>query len=120
MGSLLSDHVLETAGAVAVVGLLLTVVSYTAYLADLAFLAGYERALRGGWNLWVMAISPFMLLAGGWYAGEQLLLRKRFEEKIDIERRSEYRDRIRELEAMVEKLPSEYRDRLEDQVEEYR
>lgn len=120
MGDLLRENRLEIAGTVAVLGFVLTVVSYTAYLADPGFLASYEGAVVGGWNLWVMAIAPFMLLAGGWYAGEQVLLRRRFEEKIDIDRRSEYRDRVRELEGMVEKLPRRYEERLDEQVEEYR
>lgn len=120
MGDLLHDHILEIGMFVAFLGLMFTVLSYTAYLADPALLAGYEHALRGGWNLWVMAIAPFMLLAGGWYAGEQVYLRRRFEEKIDIDRRSEYRDRIRDLEEMAEKLPAEYQERLDDQVERFR
>jgi hypothetical protein len=120
MGDLIRERMLEIAGTVTVVGFLLTVVSYTAYLADPGFLAGYEEALRGGWNLWIMAISPFVLLMGGWYAGEQILLRRRFEEHIAMERRSESRDRIRELEDIVRKLPSRYEQRLVEETEEFR
>lgn len=120
MAEFLREHVLEVGLLVAAAGFLLTVVSYTAYLADPPILAGYEHALRGGWNLWVMAISPFTLLAGGWYAGEQILLRRRFEEKIEMDRRHEYRDRVRELEDIAEKLPARYRERLEEQADDLR
>lgn len=120
MGDLVREHMLEIGAVAAGVGLVLTVVSFTAYLADPALLAGYETALRGGWNLWVMAIGPSMLLFGGWYFGEQILLRRRFEENIDIQKRSEYRDRVRDLEETVAKLPAEYQERLEETVEEFR
>lgn len=72
----------------------------------------------GGWNMLVVIVSPFVALAGGWYAWEQISMRRRFDELVETRKKSEFRKELPELRHLVDQLPPRYEERLKDRLDE--
>lgn len=119
----LRRYVLPAGVAVLVVGVALTLLSvvagFTGYREAIGF---YTQILpasnRGGWNTIVLIVSPFIALTGGWYAWEQLSLRRRFDELVETRKKSEFRKELPELRHLVDQLPPRYEERLEERMDE--
>lgn len=120
------NHRMEIGAVLLVIGLALTVISWSLAFADTApgWLQGYNDLVRpagGGedYNLIVSIVGPVLLIWGGWYIGEQIIMRRRFEGLIDTPKRSEFSARRRELEETARRLPDGYRKRIKDKENEF-
>jgi hypothetical protein len=60
-----------------------------------------------------------MLIIGGFYFGEQLVLRRRFERLLDTPRKSEFSTRRRDLEDLAKRLPDTFRQRIDAKESEF-
>ena len=123
------NHMLEIGGALLAVGLILTVISFTYAFADAtpSWLAWYADLVRvdsgtfeGNYNTFVFILGPILLIMGGFYFGEQVVLRRRFERLIDTPKRSEFTSRRRDLEDLAARLPEGYASRIETKEGEFR
>lgn len=124
MGGFWRNNALWIGAVLTILGLVLVLLSYLTYF-NLAELAWYRELVcptHGqackDWNLWVMVVSPFVLLAGAWNVGEQVVLRRRFDEAIDVRRRREFVQSRSDLEDWARRLPDRYRDRLQEKEAE--
>lgn len=106
-----------------VVGLVLTVLAFTAEPAAAGWNAFYERTVPVGgdqdWNLLVRVVAPIILVSGVWYLGEQIIARRKFERLINAEKKSAFQDNLDELEETARKLPKEYEERLNEKTESF-
>lgn len=122
------EHVLEISAVTFVVGLVLTLLSYVYRFADApGFLGWYGGALGAlpgaepeGYNLWIMIIGTILLLAGGFYFGEQLVLRRRFERLIGTAKKSEFVSNRKEVDQILPRLPPSYRSRVKEKEASFR
>lgn len=73
---------------------------------------------RGGWNMLVVIVSPFVALTGGWYAWEQFSMRRRFDELVETRKKSAFRKELPELRHLVDQLPPRYEERLKERMDE--
>lgn len=118
---------LEIGVAVTLVGLLFTVVAAATYLDALA-LPWYRNLVCAGatagacedWNLWVLVVAPLVLLTGGFYAGEQVRMRRRFRQLLDTNKKSEFLHNRRDLEDLARRLPKRFEERIEEKEGEFR
>lgn len=111
------NHMLEIGAVVGVLGLILTIISFTYSFADTTpgWLKGYDTLVNraeGNYNLILFIAGPLMLIIGGFYFGEQLVLRRRFERMIDTPKKSEFVSRRRDLEDLSKRLPDQYGKRI--------
>lgn len=118
------NHMLEIGGAVAVIGLILTIISFTYAYADArpSWLNGYNSIVNkpeGNYNLILFIAGPLMLLIGGFYFGEQIVLRRRFERMIDTPKKSEFVSRRRDLEDLAKRLPDGFGKRIKQKENEF-
>lgn len=118
------NHMLEIGAVVAAIGLLLTIVSFTYSFADTTpgWLKGYDGLVNrseGNYNLILFIAGPIMLIIGGFYFGEQLVLRRRFERLLDTPRKSEFSTRRRDLEDLAKRLPDDFRARIDAKESEF-
>ncbi len=118
------NHMLEIGAVVAVLGLLLTIISFTYSFSDTTpgWLSGYDSMVRrpeGNYNLILFIAGPLMLIIGGFYFGEQLVLRRRFERLLDTRRKSEFAGRRKDLEDLARRLPDGFRQRIEAKESEF-
>lgn len=122
MGRWTKDHVLEVGAAVGVAGLVLMLLSYVYRFADApGWLGFYESALAAipgaepaGYNLWVMILSTILFVSGAFYAGEQIVLRRRFERLLATSKKSEFVSNRKDLDVLVRRLPGGYRQRVKE------
>lgn len=128
------NHMLEIGAIVGAVGLILTVLSFTfAYgttgtqcspgSVPPSWLTSYGKLVcqdYGNLNLIIFVAGPIMLLIGGFYFGEQFVLRRRFERTIDTPKKSEFAARRRDLEDLAKRLPDSYGDRIEAKESEFK
>jgi hypothetical protein len=99
-----------------VVVLILSVVGLVLGLNFLDFVAAslavQIRAALGPWTLWVLILSGMGLLVGGWYVGEQVVKRRKFERLIATDKRSDFTSSRKELDDLARTLPDSYRPRI--------
>lgn len=119
------NHMLEIGGLVLVVGLVLTVVSFTYNFvhprpAFLTSYAGWVERPEGNYNLILFIVGPIMLLMGAFYFGEQLVLRRRFEKLIDTPKRSDFISRRRDLEDLAKRLPEAFMAKIDAKESEFK
>lgn len=119
------NHILEIGGAVLVVGLVLTIVSFTYAFADArpAWLDSYASLVEreeGNYNLVLFIVGPVMLLVGVFYVGEQIVLRRRFERLLDTPKKSEFTSRRKELEDLARRLPSGFLAKIDEKEAEFK
>ena len=122
---------LEIGGVVAVVGLILTIISFTDSFASPtpSWLTGYHSTVhqtgagslpQGDYNLILFLLGPILLLVGGFYFGEQLVLRRRFDKLLDTPKRSEFAGRRKDLDDLAKRLPSSFETRIEEKESEFK
>lgn len=121
------NYMLEIGAVVLAVGLVFTFLSYVYRFASPDWLGWWEDALAAvpgadaeGWNLLIMIIATIMLISGGFYFGEQLVLRRRFERLIDTPKKSEFVANRKDLDALARRLPTQYRARINAKEAEFR
>lgn len=121
----LRHYTLPIGAAVLAVGVALLALSLLAGILGYPETVGfYVNALPGadtgwqGWNTVVLLASPLVVLIGGWYVGEQIQVRRRFEELVETKKKSEFRKEIAELEDLARRLPPRYGERLEQRKDE--
>ena len=118
------NHMMEIGLALAVVGLVLTIVSFTYAFMDIqpSWLGWYHDLVErpeGNYNLILLILGPILLIMGSFYAGEQIVLRRRFERLLDTSKRSEFTSRRRDLEDIAKRLPAGYRSRIEEKEAQF-
>lgn len=120
------NHTLEIGLVVLVLGIVLTAVSFLyAFVSAqsrpwLDPYAGLVQRPEGDYNLVLFILGPILLLVGGFYAGEQLILRRRFERLLDTPRKSEFATRRKDLEELARRLPEGYAGRIEAKEGEFK
>lgn len=119
------NHILEIGGVTLVVGLILTIISFTyAYVTPHpAWLQSYATLVErpeGNYNLILFILGPILLLAGGFYAGEQIVLRRRFERLLDTPKKSDFASRRKDLEELARRLPDGYMKRIDAKEAEFK
>lgn len=119
------NHILGISGVILAVGIILTIISFTyAYLSPRpAWLDSYAALVErseGNYNLFLFILGPVLLLGGGFYVGEQIVLRRRFERLLDTPKKSEFASRRKDLEDLARRLPSTYNERIEAKEAEFR
>src|SRR5581483_8596594 len=102
---------------VGVIGLVLTVLAYldifvTPTPSALQRYDGLVHRSEGNYNTLLSIVGPIMLIIGGFYFGEQLVLRRRFEKLLDTPKRSEFSSRRKDLEDLAKRLPDKFGDRI--------
>lgn len=118
------NHTLEIGGAVGAIGLILTVISFTYAFADttpgwLGWYGNLVQREEGNYNLFLFIAGPIMLLIGGFYFGEQIVLRRRFERLLDTPKKSDFVSRRKDLEDLAKRLPDAYRKRIQAKENEF-
>lgn len=106
-----------------VVGLVFVVLAYTANQDPGGWNSFYESVVPVGgsqdWNLLVRVLAPVVLVSGGWYLGEQIISRRKFDRLVDTKKRSEFQKNYDELEELAGKLPKRYEERLEEKADTF-
>jgi len=118
------NHMLEIGIVLAILGLILTAISWLyAFVSPTpAFLASYAALVErpeGNYNLILLIGGPILLIVGCIYFGEQLILRRRFEKLIDTPKRSEFTSRRKDLEDLARRLPDGFNARIKDKETEF-
>lgn len=118
------NHMMEIGSVLAIVGLVLTVISFTYGFADTtpSWLGWYHDIVErpeGNYNLFLFIAGPILLIMGGFYAGEQIVLRRRFERLLDTPKRSEFTSRRRDLEDLARRLPDGFSERIRAKESEF-
>ncbi len=111
-----------------VLGLVMSILSYVYNFGDNpAFLAFYDNFIRNvpgadaeGYNLLFMLLGTLFLIGGGWYFGEQLVLRRRFERLISTAKKSDFVSHRKDLDELASRLPRGYRGRIEEKENSFR
>lgn len=125
MARFTKNHMLEMGAVLLVLGLVLTTVASILHFGDTtpAFLREYERVMRqsgqGDFNLLVLIAGPILLIWGGFWVGEQVIYRRRFERLIETPKRSEFTSRRSQLEEISKRLPDGYRQRIKAKESEF-
>ena len=117
---------LEIGAITLALGVILTVISFVYAFVDppsrtwLDWYANVVQRPEGNYNLILFILGPILLLTGGFYLGEQIVLRRRFERLLDTPKRSEFSSRRRDLEDLARRLPEGYSGRIEAKENEFK
>ena len=116
---------MEIGGAILAVGIVLTIVSFTYRFVTptpgwLSGYAGLVQRPEGDYNLILLILGPILVIMGGFYVGEQVVLRRRFERLLDTPKRSEFTSRRRTLEDLARRLPDGFSSRIEEKESEFK
>lgn len=120
------NHILEIGALVLALGLTLTVISFVYSFVDpasrgwLDWYADLVERPEGNYNLILFILGPILLIAGGFYVGEQLVLRRRFERLLETPKKSEFASRRRDLEELARRLPEPYSGRIDAKEAEFK
>lgn len=118
------NNTLWMSAVATVVGLVFTVLAFLHDGQPSGAIAWYESTVPStpgqDWNLAVQILAPVTLATGVWYLAEQIMARRKFEEIIGLEKKSEFNQRLPEAKEEVKKLPKSYEERLEDKEESFR
>ncbi len=68
----------------------------------------------GNWNYWIMLLSAFGLMIGGWYFYDVVKKKKKFERLMKTNSRSKFTKNLSDLEEIAWYLGKEYEQRLEE------
>ena len=116
---------LEIGAVTLALGVILTVISFVYAFVDppnrgwLSWYANLVERPEGNYNLILFILGPILLLTGGFYVGEQIVLRRRFERLLDTPKRSEFTSRRRDLEELARRLPEGFADRIRQKESEF-
>ena len=80
----------------------------------------YLTQWAGAWNWWFLILGVILLLAGGWYAVDNIRKRRKFEEYIESDSKKKFVQNLRELEEIAYKLGPKYEERLAEKKREWR
>ena len=116
---------LEIGGILLAVGVVLTVISFTYSFVHPTpgWLASYRSLVarsEGDYNLILFILGPILLIMGGFYFGEQLVLRRRFERLLDTPKKSEFASRRKDLEDLSKRLPTSFSEKIEAKESEFK
>lgn len=110
------EHMIPISGSIFVVSAIGAFIS-SAYLFFIdsvpEFLKGMCEA-PGNWNYWILLISAFGLMIGGWYLYDTLKKKRKFEELMETNSRSKFTKNLPDLEDIAWYLGKEYEERLEE------
>lgn len=124
MARITKNYTMEIGLAVAILGFLITLVSWIAKFTELP-LPLYRRlvedtsATAGDWNLLLVIIGPLLLIGGAWYFFEQLFLRRRFEKLLATSQKSAFTKNKREIEDIARRLPDRYYSRIAEKEAQF-
>jgi len=118
------NHMLELGAVLLVIGLIGTIIAATYNWADttpgwLAQYGTFVERPQGDFNLLLLIVAPILLIWGGFWVGEQMILRRRFDKLLDTPKRSEFTSRRSQLEEMTKRLPDGYRGRIKEKENEF-
>lgn len=118
------NHMLEMGAVLLLLGLIGTIISFTDNFADTtpSWLGWYENLVerpQGDFNLILLILAPVLLIWGGFWVGEQLVLRRRFERLLDTPKKSEFVARRTQMEEVSKRLPDGYRKRISEKESEF-
>lgn len=125
MARFTKNHMLELGAVLLVIGLVGTIISFTQNWADTTpgwlrqYAALMDRPGEGDYNLILLIVAPIVLIWGGFWVGEQVLLRRRFERLLDTPKRSEFASRRTDLDDIAKRLPDGYRARIKEKESEF-
>lgn len=119
------NHILEIGAIVLVIGVVMTIISFTYSFVDPhpSWLDGYATLVNrpeGNYNLVMFIVGPILLIMGGFYMGEQMVLRRRFERLLDTPKRSEFASRRKDLDDLAKRLPQKFEARIESKEAEFK
>lgn len=118
------NNALWMSAVATLVGLVFTVLAFLHDGQPSGVIAFYERNVPTGpdtnWNLAVKIIAPVVLATGLWYLVEQVKARKKFNDIMDLEKKSEFNQRLPELKEEVKKLPKEYEEDVSAKEKDFR
>lgn len=129
MGRITRNYMLSIGLTLAGVGLVITALAWTvAYSRSDAvdFWRAFIDIFPGqdwrsqDWNMLFMIMGPILLVTGAFYAGEQMVLRRRFERMISTTKKSEFVSSRKDLEDLSKRLPTNYRGRIVEKEESFR
>jgi len=111
-------------GILLVVGLVGTLISWIYNFVQpppgwLSTYDGWVNRGEGNYNLFLFIAAPILLIMGGFYFGEQVVLRRRFERMLDTPKKSEFASRRRDLEDLSKRLPEAYAKRISEKESEF-
>jgi hypothetical protein len=117
------NHMLELGAVLLLAGLVGTIISFTQNFADTtpSWLTWYRDLVvrpEGDFNLILLILAPILLIWGGFWVGEQLVMRRRFERLFDTPKKSEFVSRRSEMEEVAKRLPDAYRKRIAEKERE--
>lgn len=72
------------------------------------------------WNLWLLIISPFIVIIGGYYFIEQIYNRREFKKLIKTNSKREFLTHIDRLEELTYLLTKKHRKILHEKKKEFR
>jgi hypothetical protein len=75
---------------------------------------------EGDYNLILLIVGPITLIMGGFYFGEQLVLRRRFDKLLDTPKKSEFASRRKDLEDLSKRLPTTFGEKIEAKESEFK
>jgi hypothetical protein len=78
------------------------------------------KTLAEGWGLWVLFLGFLGLIIGGWYVGEQVYKRRKFEKLIGTDKRSDFVAARKELEDLAKRLPDRYKPRIAEKEGQFK
>lgn len=73
----------------------------------------------GAWALWVTILGALGVLMGGWYVGEQVYLRRKFERLVGTDKRSEFVSSRKDLDDIAKRLPESYKPRIKEKEAQF-
>lgn len=119
MARITKNYTMEIGLAVAILGFLITLVSWIAKFTDLRLplyrrLMNETAATAGDWNLLLVIVGPLLLIGGAWYFFEQLFLRRRFEKLLSTSQKSAFTKNKKDLVDIARRLPDRYSARIEE------
>lgn len=118
------NHMLELGAVLLVIGLVGTIIAFVDNFADTtpSWLRWYEELVtrpQGDFNLILLIVAPILLIWGGFWVGEQIVLRRRFERLLDTPKRSEFAARRPQIEEVTKRLPDGYKRRINEKESEF-
>ncbi len=74
----------------------------------------------GAWNYWILLLSSFGVIIGGWYFYDTRRKMKKFEDLMETNSKSKFTRNLPDLEDIAWHLGEEYEDRLNEKKKKLR
>lgn len=127
MARFFKNYMLPFSTVLTVLGVFLTTISWWVAYAPLTFksldfyrsiLHSVNKSAQGDVNLILMIGAPILLVSAGWYMGEQIVKRRRFEKLFETTKKSDFARNRKDMEEAARDLPDSYRQRIRDREKE--